>query len=203
MPVTSARQIKTIGELKKKLKACTDAKDPKLSKLLPIGLLTSFLANEKVIPIGYGGMAIEYYLSGSHSSNDIDLWCSHPERLAEVLCAADFRRDSEFFRHTYLPVPIHLMDDLVELDDRFTSVSVNGYNVYINTVEQSILEYTHKFIEGGDNLEPVFVADLIEQYKAKLDFPELLERASDYGKAHYHVLRAIIALKTGSYFTNP
>lgn len=200
--MSSTRQTKSIGELKKKLQACSKEKDPTTRKLLPIGLLSSFLANESVVLMVYGGTAIEYYLSGSHSSSDIDLWCSHPERLADVLCTAGFIRASELFRHACLPVPIHLMDDVVELDDRFTDVSVNGYTVHINTVEQSILEYTHKFIEGGDNLEPVFVADLIEKYQRDLDFPRLLERAETYGEAHYHALRALVAVKACMYFTN-
>ena len=150
--------------------------------------------------IVYGGAAIEYYLSGSHSANDVDIKCSNLKRVTEVLCNAGFTRSGEVFWHTKLRAPIQLCDDDGE---RRTSISVKGYKVHIITVEQAILNYTHKFIENGDNLEPVFVADLIEKYKAELDFPGLLERASCFGNTHYHVLRAIIALKAERYFINP
>jgi len=124
--MSRARQIKAIGELKKKLQACSKEKDPTLRKLLPIGLLNSFLAKEKVVLIVYGGTAIEYYLSGSHSANDIDVLCSNPDRVTEVLCSAGFRREGEVFWHTDL-LPIQLADEVIErLDHRHTVISIKG-----------------------------------------------------------------------------
>src|SRR5437660_12292516 len=122
--MNGARQIKSIMELKKQLQACSKEKDITLSKLLPIGLLSSFLAKEKVRLIVYGGAAIEYYLSGGHSANDVDIKCSNMKRVTEVLCNAGFTRSGEVFWHTNLRAPIQLCDDD---GDRRTSISVKGY----------------------------------------------------------------------------
>ena len=155
-----------------------------------------------MIPIVYGGTAVEYYTSGSHDSSDVDLMCTNPRRLKEVLLEIGFRQEVDFFYHDSLPVPIQLCEDVeAELDHRNTVVNVEGFEVRIITVEQTILDYTHKFVENGANLEPVFVADLIEIYRNDLSFEHLLERArTEFDEPHYHVLRALIAVRAQCYF---
>jgi hypothetical protein len=78
---------------------------------------------------------------------------------------------------------------------------VDDYEVWIITVEPTILDYTHKFVEYGANLEPVFVADLLEDCQDELNLERILERAkAEFEKSHYHVLRALIAVKAGRCF---
>jgi hypothetical protein len=183
--------------LQRRLEASASLESKTLRKMLPIGLLTAALEDEGVIPIVYGGAAVEWYLEGSHDAGDIDLLCTNPERLKALLRDIGFHTaEGEFFTHPVLPVPIQLQaDEDVVVDERHGKVLVDGYPVYMITVAQCVLDYLHKFIEGPTNLEPVFVADLLEQYKADLDVDELLERARDYGSSHLHALRAIVALR--------
>ncbi|MBH0199619.1 MAG: hypothetical protein HP497_09405 [Nitrospira sp.] len=119
-----------------------------------------------------------------------------------MLLETGFRQEVDFFHHDCIPVPIQLREDVeAELDDRHTMIKVEGFSVWIITVEQVILDYTHKFIENGANLEPVFVADLLEDYRGELNFERLLERArTEFEKSYYHVLRALIAVKADLYF---
>jgi predicted nucleotidyltransferase len=200
--VSYGRIIDTISELCSRLEACCTPERTVTSKLLPIGLITSFLSREGVTPVVYGGTAVEYYTSGSHESSDVDLLCTNPRRLKEVLLEIGFRQEVDFFYHDSSPVPIQLREDVdAELDHRNTVINVEGYEVRIITVEQTILDYTHKFVENGANLEPVFVADLIEDYQGELSFERLLERArAEFDEPHYHVLRALIAVKAQQYF---
>lgn len=202
--MSSGRIIDNIPELRSRLEACRAAEPTITRKLLPIGLLTSFLSREGVTPIVYGGTAVEHYTSGSHESSDVDLLCTDPRRLKEVLLETGFRQEVDFFYHDCLSVPIQLREDVeAELDHRHTMIHVEGYEVWIISVEQTILDYTHKFVENGANLEPVFVADLLEDYQNELSFERLLERArTEFREPHYHVLRALIAVKAQRYFYN-
>lgn len=136
--MAARRIIETVPELRSCLGACCPAERTPTSKLLPIALITSFLSREKVTPVIYGGTAVEYYTSGSHESSDVDLLCTNPRRLKEVLSEIGFRQEVDFFYHDSLPVPIQLrMDVEAELDHRNTVINVEGYEVQIITVEQT------------------------------------------------------------------
>lgn len=193
------RKIRDLEDLEKRLQNCRRLGNSTERKLLPIGLITSYLEDQHVIPIVYGGLAVEYYMGGSHKASDIDLLCTHPKRLAKVLCDAGFKKeDFEFFSHPSIPVQIQLrQDERGKPDGRHKRIYVKGYPVFMITVEESILNYTHKFIENGEpDLEIVHVADMIERYCSEIDLGRLLESAKDrFGVAHYHVLRSVVALQ--------
>lgn len=188
----------TIHDLRRALIGCRRLRNNTERKLVPVGLITSFLEPEKVVPAVYGGLAVEYHLSGSHDANDIDIFCTNPDRLADVLCQAGFKREYEFFSHPAVPVPIQVrMDEEADIRENYVKIFVRGYPVWTLTVEETILNYVHKFVETDDpGLEVVFAADLIEEYSTKLDLAALLHAAkSKFDREHFQILRALIALR--------
>lgn len=184
-----------VSEVLEQLETCAKLPDAPSRKLAPIGVLTKALQPEGIIPIVYGGAAVEWYLSGSHEAGDMDILCTNPylfkERLIEIGFTLD---DFEHLSHPLVPLDIHLrLDEEAVIDETTTLNTIGGYPVHMITVFQAILDYLHKFIEGPSNLEPVFVGDLLEKYSSEIDLDALLDRAGNYGKEHFHSLRTIIA----------
>lgn len=188
-----------VKDVLKELEACARLPDEPSRKLAPIGVLTKALQPEGIIPIIYGGAAVEWYLCGSHEASDIDLYCTRPDLFKERLIELGFvSESSEHFSHSLLPIDIHLiLDEEAVIDERHRVNMIGGYPVHMITVCEAVFSYLHKFIEGPTNLEPVFVADLLEKYSSDINLDELLERAKKIGEGHYHALRAIIAFAQG------
>lgn len=185
----------SVKDMLDELRACARLPDEPSRKLAPIGVLTKALQPEGIIPIVYGGAAVEWYLSGHHEASDIDLYCTRPDLFKERLIELGFVSESfEHFSHPLFPLDIHLILDEEEvIDERHRINMIGGYPVHMISVSQTVLDYLHKFIEGPSNLEAVFVGDLLEKYSSEIDIEKLLEHARAYGKEHFHSLRVIIA----------
>jgi len=60
-------------QLKKRLQALEQEKDPLKKSLLFLGILTEAIKSEGIKPVLVGGRALEFYTLGGYATKDIDV----------------------------------------------------------------------------------------------------------------------------------
>ena len=130
-------------QLKKRLQALEQEKDPLKKSLLFLGILTEAIKSEGIKPVLVGGRALEFYTLGGYATKDIDIILNGRTRAGIALKEMGFQKKpgERHWYHEELDIALEIPGDyLAGSIEKLTVVEIGGMECYIIGVEDLIVD---------------------------------------------------------------
>ncbi|MFQ6014926.1 MAG: DUF6036 family nucleotidyltransferase [Anaerolineae bacterium] len=161
-------------------------------RLLFVGWLVEQLKPHNVRPIIVGGHALEFYTLGSYTTADIDLVCSEPDKIGQLLREAQFEQEGRHWFHSDLDLAVEIPGELLAGSlERVETVAIEEYTVYLIGKEDLLIDRLNACVFWQSQADCLWVKELILLYSDQLDWEYLERRAKEEGtQARLGELRA-------------
>lgn len=150
-------------------------------KLLFLGFLNKYLKMMDSNLIVLGGFAVQFYTAGEYLSKDIDIACSNPKALGELLISIAFKKIGRHYYSDELEIALEIPTSAISKreENRVLIVEIEGYEVPLLGLEDIIIDRLNAFTHWQSLEDGRLAKELLQIHFDEIDWDYLQIRANE------------------------